>query len=82
MVGDYPRVRRKNSWTTRQTPSQRKEKGSRTQLEVSVGRFQGLDFFSVELHGGGKDPLVVVEVLEAEAVASSKDDVVVSEGGL
>ena len=47
-----------------------------------MGRFQGLDLFSVELHGGGKNLLVVVEVLEAEAVASSKDDVVVGEGGL
>ena len=82
MVGDYPRVWRKNSWTTRQTPSQRKEKESQTQLGVGVGRFQGLDLFSVELHGGGDNPLVVVELLEAEAIAPCEDDVVVGEGGL
>ena len=81
-MGDYPRVWRKNSWTTRQTPSQRKEKESQTQLGVGMGRFQGLDLFLVELHGGSDNLLVVVEVFDAEAIVSSEDDVIVGEGSL
>ena len=83
MVGDYPRAqRKKNSQTMQETPSQRKGKESLIQLGVGVGRFQGLDLFAIELDGGGNDLLVVVELLEAEAIVHCEDDVVVGEGGL
>ena len=47
-----------------------------------MGRFQGLDLFSIELDGGGNNLLVIVELLEAEAIARCEDDVVVGECGL